>query len=86
MRILVHAAGERPIRVALPTRLLFNSLTAALAKTALQKYVPSENGVRLRAQDIRRLMRELGRMKRIHPHLELVSVDSADGDHIRITL
>ncbi|ODU57173.1 MAG: hypothetical protein ABT01_02700 [Clostridium sp. SCN 57-10] len=86
MRILVHAAGDKTIRVVFPTRLLFNSLTALLAKTAVQKYVPGEAGAHLQAHDIRRLMRELNRMKRIHPHLELVSVDSADGDHIRITL
>lgn len=83
MRILVHGAGEKPIRVVFPTRLLFNGLTALLAKTAVQKYAPGEH---LRASDLHRLMRELNRMKRIHPNLELVSVDSADGDHIRITL
>ncbi len=86
MRILVHGAGEKPIRIAFPTRLIFNGLTALLTKTAVQKYAPDQVGARLRARDLRRLMRELNRMKRIHPHLELVSVDSSDGDHIRITL
>lgn len=86
MRILVHAAGEKPIRIVIPTRVLCNRLTAALCSSLTQKYAAKRHAFSLPPHAVHRLMRELNRAKRMHPGLELVSVDSSEGDHIRIVL
>lgn len=85
MRILVESHDEKAIRLIFPTVMIFNRLTAAIGSTAIKQHLGTDL-TEFKPEDINKLFRELRRMKRKYPHLELVSVDSADGDKVRITL
>lgn len=85
MRILVESSDEKTIRLIFPTGMIFNRLTATVGSAAIKKHTGTDLA-EFRTDDLNRLFRELRRMKQKYPHLELVSVDSHDGDKVRITL
>jgi|HigsolmetaAR203D_1030402.scaffolds.fasta_scaffold01584_6 hypothetical protein len=82
MKISIDVPGEKPIRLVIPTRLLFNSLTAAIGAQVLRNN--KELDFSISGKDLRRLVRELHRMKRKHRNLLLVDVETADGTIVRI--
>lgn len=81
MRITVKQPGRMMFWIGLPAWIAFNSLTAKIAAKAVES-----KGVKLGRQDMLRLVKELRRMKRKYPRLELVSVEAADGSRVRIRL
>ena len=81
MRITVKQPGRMTFWMGLPAWMAFNSLTAKIAAKAVES-----KGVKLGRQDMLRLVKELRRMKRRYPRLELVSVEAADGSRVRIRL
>jgi hypothetical protein len=85
MRILVESHDEKTINLIFPTVMIFNRLTAAIGSSAIRQHLGTDLS-EFKSADINRLFREIRRVKRKYPHLELVSVDSADGDKVRITL
>lgn len=82
MRITVKQPGHRTIWLALPTRMFLNSLTARFAVSA----VKHAGGVELDRAEMCRLIRELRRMKRKYPRMDLITVHAADGSKVRIRL
>lgn len=82
MRIVVEKAGGRRVDIAFPSRLILNSLTAALAAPILSRRA----GARIPISAAAKMAREINRMRRRHPDWYLVEADSADGDKVRIKL
>lgn len=80
MRITVKDS-ERNIKLAFPTGLLLNRLTALLAPKILSKH-----GVRLSRRQMLKFIKALNRFRRRNRKWKLVEVKSADGEHIEITL
>lgn len=83
MKISVDLPGRPPIRLAIPTRLLFNVLAATIGARMMRN---QNLDLPVGGKDLRRLVRELHRMKRKHPNLLLVDVETADGTIVRIRL
>lgn len=84
LRILIQSPGEKRIRLIFPTRLLFNFMTASLVARIVGKYIPMEEAIS--SKDIRRMVRVIRRMKRKHPKMKLVHVESSDGEIVQISL
>lgn len=82
MRITVKQPGHWTFWLALPTRMFLNSLTAGLAVSAAKH----AGGVELDRAGMCRLMKELRRMKRKYPRMDLITVYAADGSKVRIRL
>lgn len=85
MKIMIQSPGERPIRLAFPTRMLFNGLTARLGAASISKYVSTEDN-KISSADMKRIVKEIHRIKHKYPDLELVNVDSSDGTRVVIKL
>lgn len=85
MRILIQSSGEKAIKITLPTRMLFNSLTASIGAKAIRRYVSTDD-VKLSSADLRRLMKEINKIKKRFPGLLIVDVESSDGDIVKISL
>ena len=84
MRILVQSKGKR-IHLVLPTQVIFSAPVAWIGLTAMRKYVP--DSVRnLQPEAIRKLFREIRRMKRKYGSWDLVEVDSRSGEKVFIRL
>ncbi len=85
MRIIIKSPGEKTIKLAFPTRMIFNGLTAKLGAASINKYV-SVDDVNISSADLKRLMKEINYIKGRYPHLELVNVESSDGKKVVINL
>ena len=81
MKISIDVPNKKPIRLVIPTRLLFNSLTAAIGAQVLRN---KNLDLSISSKDVRRLVREMHRMKQKHRNLLLVDVEAADGTIVRI--
>ena len=75
--------GENNIRILLPTGLVFSRLTAMIGVAVIKKYAP-ERGIS--AKQIDALFAEFRRIKRRYGRWELVDVESADGQIVKIIL
>lgn len=84
MRILVKD-DEHTIRLWLPTALIFSSLTAEIAAHCMRKYVKDPR-VNLTSRQLRALFAEMRRIRHRHGSWELVDVQSADGEKVKIIL
>ena len=84
MRILVKD-GEHHVRIWLPTAVIFSSLTAEIAALSMRKYV-NDPHINLSSQQLRALFAEIRRIKYCHGSWELVNVNAADGQTVRIIL
>ncbi|MBQ9959166.1 MAG: hypothetical protein IJP01_02315 [Oscillospiraceae bacterium] len=70
-----------PIRLRLPNALFTNRFAAAAIAKAAAAY-----GAPISQQRLYRLLQTASRCRRSHPKWNLVEVDTASGEHIRITL
>ena len=84
MRILVKD-DEHTIQLWLPTALIFSSLTAEIAAHSMRKYVKDPR-VSLTSWQLRAIFAEMRRIKHSHGRWELVDVQSADGEKVKIIL
>ena len=85
MRITIQSPGERTIKLSIPTRLIFNGFTAKIGAASIRKYVSSDV-VKISSADLKRLLKEFNRIKHKYPDLELVNVESSDGERVTIRL
>ncbi len=85
MRITIQSPGERTIRLVLPTRLLFNSFTARIGARTINKYVSFDN-MKVSSSDFRHFIKEVNRMKHKYPGLELVDIESSNGEIVKIRI
>ena len=76
MRITIQSPSEKIIKLAFPTRLIFNNFTAKIGAASIRKYVPIED-VNINSTDLKRFIKEINRIKRKYPNLELVNVESS---------
>ena len=70
-----------PISLCRPTALFTNRFAAAAMAKAAAAY-----GAPISQQRLYRLLQAVARFRRTHPKWNLVEVDTASGEHIRITL
>jgi len=84
VKIFISSPGEKTIRLSIPTRLIFNSLTAAISAGLLRKKVNAD--LPISGTYIRRFVKELHRIKKIHPDLIIVDIESANGEIVKIGL
>jgi hypothetical protein len=84
MKIVVGSARGKTIKLLLPTRLIFNSITATIGARMIRKHARMDSSIN--AHDLRRFVKEVNRMKKIHPRMNIVDIESADGDIVQIRL
>lgn len=82
MTISIHSEGVK-LFLKFPTGLLLNRVTMAIAVKALKK---NKIEIGLASEDIRELARCLRSCKKQYGKMELVRVESADGDQVIIKL
>ena len=83
MKIVIRTE-ETNLTLRLPGFLLYGRLGSRIAGGLARKYLPAE--MPLPADAVARLMAELRRFRRAHPHWVLVDVQSSSGEIVRITL
>lgn len=81
MRVFIKEQGGHTIRLRIPTRLVFNSLTARIAPKVLQ-----ERGFCLTSAQLAAFFRTINTCRKHHRGWKLAEVHSADGDVVEITL
>ena len=82
MKIIINGNNHHvPIKLLFPTGLVLNSFTACFVPLALK-----DGEVTVTRTQAVRFIKELKRCKKRFPHWKLVEVQSADGEHIEITL
>lgn len=92
MRIHIQRPGHRTIRLAFPTALFCNALTASIAARVYEKQQKEEDdedpSPALSAKQFRALFREIRRVKRRFRKSDwkLCDVESADGTHVTVRL
>ena len=84
MKILVKSR-EHDIRLAIPTSWIFGRGSAFLAEKLGRKYAP-ESMAGIPPDAIPILCAELRRIKKKYGSYELVELETADGQHVKITL
>ena len=82
MTILIRSEGAK-LFLKLPTRLLLNRATASISLRALKK---KNIDVELSPQDIRKLVKSIRSCKKQYRKMELVRVESSNGDKVIVKL
>lgn len=85
MRIYVKQKGRIGFWIALPTRLLCNSVANGAIGRKILSRIDFSKGP-LSKNDVEQLCREVVRMKKKHPRLVLVDVATKDGERILVRL
>lgn len=87
MRIIVESPGENTINIAVPNWIVFNRIIALVSATVIKKHADNESWeIKLSASQLTKLFRAIRRAKCRHGKLELVSVESSDGEKVQILL
>ncbi len=86
MKIVVKSSEGKNIKLAFPTKLMLNGCTASLSAWLINRKTSEEAGNIIDAKSMRRLMKEINRMKKKYPDLLLVDAESKDGEKVQITL
>ena len=81
MKIEIHSGAGREFDLLLPTGLLVNPISAMALPRVLE-----EKGIAASRAQALALVRAINRYRRSHPGWVLVEVESADGDHVKITV
>lgn len=84
MRITVKAGGARRIFIAMPTGLIFSPAMVSLWLRISRKYTPEVPNISYR--DLRAICKAIKQTKRRYGCYELVTVESGQGDLVKITL
>ena len=84
MKIIVKS-GEHDIRLGIPTSWIFSRGSAFLAEKLGRKYAP-ESMVDIPPDAIPILCAELRKIKKKYGTYELVELESANGQYVKITL
>ncbi len=84
MRIKVKASGMRQFTIALPTGMIFSPTMIRLGLCIGRKYADEVPDIS--AHDLRAICKAAKQTKRRYGRYELVSVESAQGDLVGITL
>jgi hypothetical protein len=84
MRIVVKAEGARRIFMALPTGLVFSPTMISLWLRVGRKYSPEVPNIS--KQDLRAICKAVKQVKSRYGRYELVTVESGEGDLVKITL
>ena len=74
------------VSIWIPVGFLTCRIAIALINRQMKKRGKRHDCITLRNRDLWRLTREARRLKRLHGKFELVTVESADGDAVRIFL
>lgn len=85
MRIYIKGENGHAFRLALPTKMLLNRLTAGIIAKSLRSKVDLEK-INISPKDINRICTELIKMKRKYPRLELVDILTHEGEIVKIWL
>ena len=80
MRIIVKDKDSH-LNIPIPTRLVFNGLTAGLLCWGLENH-----GTHMTRKQLMVFVKELHRFRRRHPRWTLVEVEGHEGEHVRIEL
>lgn len=82
MRILIKTDGlKKGINIIIPNSLIFNSASALFVKKIINKHIPQW---KLKYSDIRKISSLLRKMKKNHPGMALVDINTSDGTVIKI--
>ncbi len=81
MKIVVLNPPSQDIRLTIPTGLVLNRLTAAIAPRCLKN-----SGVCITSKQAIAFVKELNRFRCAHPEWVLVEVQSADGEYVKVKL
>lgn len=84
MRITVKANGARRIFIAVPTGLIFSPAMISLWLRISKKYAPEVPNISY--HDLRAICKAVKRVKRRYGRYELVTVESGEGDLVKIVL
>jgi hypothetical protein len=84
MRITVKARGARRIFIVLPTDLVFSPTMISLWLRIGRKY--SSEVPNISSHDLRAICKAIKETKRSHGSYELVTVESGEGDLVKIIL
>ena len=84
----MRSPGVKTVRLLLPTWLIFNDLTAIIGAKQINKHITVKNKEQaaLTPADIRKLVKEVRRLKRKYPGWTLIDVESADGSKVKVKL
>ena len=85
MKITIKSPEEKTIRLVFPTRMLFNRFSAKIGIKTINKYISCDN-IKVSSHDLRRLAKEINRIKHKYPNLVIVDVESSDGHMVQIKL
>jgi hypothetical protein len=85
MRIYIKEKRGRRLYFLLPTRFVANRLSAHIISFALKKSLKLQENC-LSSKDINRFFIELMRMKKKYPALELVDIESCEGEIVKVRL
>ena len=86
MKIHVVSQDSHNIRISLPTGMIFNRLSAAIVRAALNEHLKTEDGQLLNTEAVIEIMYALKDWHKEHGPLTLVDVDSKNGDKVLITI
>ena len=81
MKIVVHSYESKNINLNIPTWLCLNPVTGMLLPVFLK-----QNGIAVSRGQMLAMIRAVNDYRRSHPGWVLVEVQSADGDHVTISL
>ena len=82
MKVVIKSE-EAKIFLILPTSLILNKLSAAIATKILKSKIPA---VDLSTDELMKLINCIKRYKKNHKHWEVVNISSADGEIVFISL
>lgn len=86
MRIFIKSANNKIINIFLPSSLIFNNITAAIGAKIINKYVSADENYSIRTKDMCIIIRELNCFKKKYPTLNIVDIESSDGNIVKIIL
>lgn len=81
MKIVIKEAGERTIRISLPTGLLINRATALMLPAILKK-----KGIAISGEQAVRIVRCIRGCRRCRGDWKLLEIDGKNGDRVQISL
>lgn len=84
MRIKVKASGLRQFTIAVPTGMIFSPMLVQLGLRIGRKY--SAEMPDISSRDLRAICKAVKQVKRRYGRYELVTVESGQGDLVKITL